>query len=334
MEDAGIKELKEFQFNATKLTYSLFTLLQGMELVRSKYGWKYEAQRTWSAEKKRQNSWSTGLSVAPSYLDLNPQLMGVDDLDLIRQGGEVEQLAYRGWITDMFALWEKPSRPNMRKAHKVGLLDASNLILPQVDAMGDLRLIRNDIAHNDAVVSKGAHNKCSVLKWFAAGEQIILNTDNVLDFLNHMGLLHQHVLIQENGSYTKGFGFFFHLNAHTNARVVSLRMQPGVANDSTDLLCLFRVVFSTGFYADLSYSTGLPSTAENWEYLYEVIAKTHITSDGNIEGPEVWICANASDLYAHSVRIEEQRQRGELVQDFPVPEGGFPGPWMQFAKSP
>lgn len=334
MEDAGIKELKEFQFNATKLTYSLFTLLQGMELVRSQYGWKYDAQRTWSAEEKRQNSWSTGLSVAPSYLDLNPQLMGVNDLDLIRQGGEVEQLAYRGWITGMFALWEKPSRSNMRKAHKAGFPDASNLILPEVDAMGDLRLIRNDISHNDAMASKGALNKCSVLKWFQAGERIILSTDHVLDFLNHMGILHQLVLIQENGSYTKGFGFSSHLNAHTNVRIVSLRMQPGVAKDSTEMLCLFRVVFSTGFYADLSYPTGLPSTDENWEYLYDVIAKTHITPDGNIEGPEAWICANASALYAHSVGTEDLRQKGELIPDFPVPEGGFPGPWMQFAKSP
>ena len=54
--------------------------------------------------------------------------------------------------------------------------------------MGDFRQIRHDLVHSGSA-TKEHSGKCRTLNWFKPGEQMILTTDHVLDFLNQMGFL-------------------------------------------------------------------------------------------------------------------------------------------------
>lgn len=326
-----------FHFNAIKLTYSLFALLQGMEHVRELNHPDHDARQNLSEEKKKELAWKQ-TTVTPSYLDIHPVLLGVYDLDLITRGGEVEQLAYHGWVAKMFALWENPSRGNLKMAFETELeLDKAhnptmNFIQPEITPMGDLRHIRHDIVHKDAIASEDETGKCQVLKWFKPGERIILTTDHILDFLHHMGLLYQMRCHKDGETYLHCVGFQHVLKQHSTVRIVSIRTGVGIASDSTELLCLFSIVYSNGFYASHCYSSGLPDTDKNQAYLQNLLDRTYLTPSGNLEGPEPWLCVKASDAYYNSVTWEEKRQKNEAVQDFPVPDGGFPGPWMRFLK--
>lgn len=336
-----------FHFDAVKITFSLFALLQGMEKVREMHRGSYDALQGLDAETRKTLAWSEGILVAPSYLDLHPNLSGVSNLDLISQGGDVEQLAYRGWVVGLYALWENPSRGDLKRAceTEMELANALNpelkFVHPQVTPMGDLRRIRNDIVHKGAVASVEETGKCQVLKWFKPGEQIVLNTDHVLDFLNHAGFLCStgtfRLVLNEDGAPVGCVSWWFPffesvLKRNSAVRIVSVRTEVDTARDSTELLCLFSIVYSNGFYASHCSSAGLPDTAENRAYLQSLLDGVYITPDGDMEGPERWLCVKASDAYYCSVIWEKKRRKGETVQDFPVPDGGFPGPWVKFRE--
>jgi hypothetical protein len=48
----------------------------------------------------------------------------------------------------------------------------------KVPVLGDIRLLRNDIVHHNAVATPRIA-KCEVLKWFAPGDHIQLNAERV-----------------------------------------------------------------------------------------------------------------------------------------------------------
>ena len=333
-----------FHFDVVKITFSLFTLLQGMEKVREMYRYLYDARQGLDAEKRKKLAWSTGLLVAPSYLDLHPDLAGVYNLDLIGQGNEVEQLAYRGWIEEVYALWEYPHRADLKLSCEVEgeLANALNpelkFIRPRITPMGDLRHIRNDLVHKGGVASVDETGKCQVLKWFKPGEQILLNTDHVLDFLHHMGMLNFSVGRDDAGAIVHIVGWSFSefdtlLKKCPTVRMISLRTAVEPARDSAELLCLLSIVYSNGFCVNHCRSTGLSDTETNRSSLERLLAEVYITPDGDLDGPLEWFRIKASDAYWSDVVGNEKRRKGEEVQDFPVPDGGFPGPWKQFRES-
>lgn len=336
-----------FHFDVVKITFSLFTLLQGMEKVREMYRHLYAARQGLDARKREELAWSEGLLVAPSYLDLQPHLSGVYNLDLIGQGNEVEQLAYRGWVEEVYALWESPHRADLKLACEVEgeLANALNpelkFIRPRVTPMGDLRHIRNDLVHKGGVASADETGKCQVLKWFEPGEKILLNTDHVLDFLHHMGMLNfsgGRTVTDDAGAIIHGVGWSFSefdtlLKKFPTVRMISLRTAVEPARNSDELLCLLSIVYSNGFCVNHCRSTGLSDTEANRTSLQHLLAETHITAEGDLDSPAEWLCIKAFEAYLSDVVGNEKRRKGEEVQDFPVPDGGFPGPWKQFRES-
>ena len=158
-----------FVYDVTKVTVALFYLLQGMEI----------ASRLYLKGEEEQGSEQIGMA-GPllSHLKTFPAVstMGAD---MLGPNGEAVQLAFKGWVADIYGIWEK-SRSGTRK------LLGDEGIRPEVDCMGDFRHIRHDLLHSGSA-TKEHSGKCRALKWFKPGEQIVLTTDHVLDFLNQMG---------------------------------------------------------------------------------------------------------------------------------------------------
>lgn len=160
-----------FLYAVTEVTAALFYLLQGVEIASCLY---LES----SEEQGSQQGYITGpvlshLRTFPAVSTTGPDMLGTN--------GEAVQLAFRGWVVDIYGKWEK-SRSETRK------LLGDKGIRPEVDCMGDFRHIRHDLIHNGSATNEHS-GKCKVLKWFKPGERMILTTDHIFDFLNQMGLI-------------------------------------------------------------------------------------------------------------------------------------------------
>ncbi len=133
-------------------------------------------------------------------LCISPCITNVRDDDLYGHDGVAAQMAYKGWVVALYdQLWEtRQQRTRHRNALKGSL--GEKAIRPQMDALGDLRHIRNDLLHNDGTARARHCGKCSTLEWFKAGERMIFGTRHVLDFLNQIGIL------SLNTGFTDGMG--------------------------------------------------------------------------------------------------------------------------------
>ena len=170
-------------YEINRATASLLCLLRGMESVR-------DYVLPWYNNLPEDQRSSIGSPVAPSYLATGPTLTGPSpDLnDSVGAGGETEQLAFTGWIEEVYnTIWEGQYRKQLADA-----LKSQGVVLDRVSnqALGDIRLIRNDLVHNRRIANRSA--ECEVLKWFGKGDRMSLRIAHVLDFLNHMGLLPGH----------------------------------------------------------------------------------------------------------------------------------------------
>jgi hypothetical protein len=88
----------------------------------------------------------------------------------------VTQLGHQ-WAVFVYAAWEHSFRPRLAEAWGRDLRDV------QIEAFGDLRRIRHDIVHNNAVASAAWTGKCTVLHWFKPGELIQINTEQAAEFM-------------------------------------------------------------------------------------------------------------------------------------------------------
>ena len=165
----GVDEIESgFLYDVNKATVALFYLLQGMEISSHVF---------------------EGSQVMPGVAAAGPRLCQLRTFpavstrgpDMLGPSGEAAQIALKGWLVDICNRWEKSRAKTRDLLGKEG-------ILVQVDCMGDLRHIRNDLIHS-GFATKEHSGKCEVLKWFKPGEQIVLTTDHVFDLLNQMGFI-------------------------------------------------------------------------------------------------------------------------------------------------
>ena len=118
-------------------------------------------------------------------LCLSPCLTGPADEDLYGPKGIASRVLYKGWIVEVYGIWENNYRNKIKEA-----FEGDRLIRPEIKALGDLRYIRNDLLHTEAgVASAERTGKCEVLNWFEPGDRITLEIRHVLDFLNQVGAL-------------------------------------------------------------------------------------------------------------------------------------------------
>ena len=160
-----------FFYDVTKATVALFYLLQGMEIASHAY-------ESSPCEKCRPQPTVEGPRL--THLKTFPAVT-TTGLDMMGPSGEACQLAYKGWVADIYDKWEKSRTKTLRLLGDEG-------IRPKVDCMGDFRHIRHDLIHSGSA-TKEHTGKCKVLRWFESGQQMILTTDHVFDFLNQMNLI-------------------------------------------------------------------------------------------------------------------------------------------------
>lgn len=124
----------------------------------------------------------------PTYPSLRgfPSLTGEPLFTRSAPGGPMEQTAFKGWISEVYDLWESHYRTQLR--HETDILPGA--IRPRQPVLGDLRHIRNNLLHN-GIARRGEAADRETLKWFAEGERMRLGVRHVLDFLNQMGWLHE-----------------------------------------------------------------------------------------------------------------------------------------------
>ena len=111
--------------------------------------------------------------------------------------GRMEQLAFKGWIAEVFDLWESVYRTQLK--HEIREL--RDAIRPRQQVLGDLRHIRNNLLHN-GTAKRGEAANCEILRWFTVGERMQMRLLHVFDFLNQMGWLNEDSLnfIAERGT--------------------------------------------------------------------------------------------------------------------------------------
>ena len=143
-------------------TAKLMYLLEGMESVRERHSGTFAAPRL-------------------SRSAVIPLASVVDTAAILVRDGEVEQLAYRGWIDEVLQINER-ARSEIQKVNP-------GWIRPENDAWGDLRKIRNDVVHEGGLPLENTLEKRLVLKWHYSGGHVRLTMDHVFDFLNQIGLM-------------------------------------------------------------------------------------------------------------------------------------------------
>ena len=113
-----------------------------------------------------------------------PTLTGEPLFRRTAPGGAMEQTAFRGWVSDVYDLWETRYRTQLKR----DMRDLSGAIRPRQDALGDLRHIRNNLLHR-GIAKRGEAASCEVLQWFNEGDRMQVRLANIFDFLNQMGWL-------------------------------------------------------------------------------------------------------------------------------------------------
>ena len=168
-------------YDIYRATAALMLLLEGMEAARQR---RAEFLQSVPLARRAQAAAPT-LYPMLSYIDIPISLHGAgfEPDEVLGLEGEAEQLAYRGWVERIYRIWESSHRADITRA-----IPGSDIIPPEIEALGDLRRIRNDLVHNRAVASREHSGKCRVLVWFASGVEMKLQMRHVLDFFNQLGL--------------------------------------------------------------------------------------------------------------------------------------------------
>jgi hypothetical protein len=99
---------------------------------------------------------------------------------LVARGGPIEIQLGRQWAVTVYTEWENTFRPRLAAAHGC---DPNEI---QVYVFGDLRRIRHDLLHNQAVSTRANSGSCDVLKWFPVGVQVIVTSDLIADFMGRV----------------------------------------------------------------------------------------------------------------------------------------------------
>jgi hypothetical protein len=92
---------------------------------------------------------------------------------LAAEGGLAEQRLGHQLIVFVYTIWDATYRPNLARSLSV----EPNAIEAQI--MGDLRLLRNDIVHNEGIADKSA--EATELRWFQRGEAILVRHQHVAE---------------------------------------------------------------------------------------------------------------------------------------------------------
>ena len=247
-------------------------------------------------------------------LCISPCIVNAPDEDLYGPSGAAAQMAYKGWVAEVFGLWENRLRNELKDSHGEGT------IRPEMDAFGDLRHIRNDLLHN-GTASTEESGKCSILNWFSPGDRIVFGTRHVFDFLNQTGVLS---LRLAHDSRSRSCTFDAHpdgdrlLNWTPRPRLVSVRTQTD-GKKADPLYKGVTVVFDNGLFCNVPFPL---ETERQWLAL----GNAAINGGGHL-------------VFADGTVVPSERLYSVAVdgQKPPKPDDGRPrlpvtGPWIKFRR--
>lgn len=306
-----------FQYEVCRSTASLLYVLQGMEAVRDTELLPYNQ---WTPAEQQYAACFPKLT----YVGVPLCLSGppFDPNDVLAREGEAEQLAFKGWVEDVYhRIWEGNYRETLREA-----FSSNGSIQPEMDALGDLRLIRNDLVHEHGVATQANTGKCAVLTWFEPGKPIVLGIRHVFDFLNQLGFMTRSPATKGDGAVVV-WTVFRPMEASLLERpvpkLVSLRVSMDSQLDGSSHHIL-SVVFENGVFANrlVTHPDDGTSASQRTE-LYE---RAHIDTAGDLHLPDGRV-VDREGLYRDAV--DALLGRGARVQG-----GGVPGPPIRFRRSP
>ena len=303
-------------YEVSRATASLMYLLQGMESARNSELPAYKALPP------AQKQFAACFPKLP-YVDVPLSLSGItfDLEELLKREGEAEQLAFKGWIEQVYnCIWESRYRNELKES-----LGGSDITRPQGDPIGDLRLIRNDLIHNGGVASVNNIGKCRTLKWFKPDESIILGMHHVFDFLNQMAFMSRDAGFHDDGanaSWSVFPGMEETLTNRPTPKLVSLRTTFDKELEDGSTWHVVSVVFENGVFVNIPVDC--PPDDRPLRTRIESINKTRIDKDGNVRFPN-GIVKDRVSLYREAVDA--------LLNRGPKLEGrGVPGPAFRFRR--
>ena len=300
-----------FLFEIDKTTVSLMFLLQSLELLRS------------SGTLPRVSFPTPGVTAYTGDMPrlplfgISPNFRGMDFNQLLECEGEAEQLAFKGWVEQIYNIaWESNYRNVVRDS-----FEGDGIIRPRIDAVGDLRLIRNDLIHT-GIASEENCGRCETLKWFDVGDSMVLGMRHVFDFLNQMGLMTTSLIIGENDAV-----FSWDLNSPDDNRrtrvitpkLVSIRTVVDRDRDTGQPLYMMSLVFEDGLFIQTTPEISditRPDASE--QECRDIFTSATIDENGDLKFSTL-TCTSAR-LYRWA--LDAERIRGPSM----------PGPAMQFRE--
>ena len=287
----------KLRYEVMEATSALMHLLQGAELVRVKPG-QEDVLRHDEGERRRFIPDTSLLNVTVAVEVPSSKNTGVID-----RGGLAEQLAFKGWVEQVYnIIWERTFRgdsyDNLQLPSDLQGRATLDKKRPTTDVVGEFRLIRNDLVHK-GVSTSGNAGKCTILQWFEPGDIMVLSTDHVFDFLNHMGFMTKsgaHDLAGSAARIMARRSLGGTNSGPTAKRIISVRQWQRNPEDGSEQH-FASVVFEDGVY--IHKEIGTPST--------------FVAAKGNVN-PALYDEAVSAllDQCASSVRV--------------------PGPWIAFSN--
>ena len=305
-----------FIYEVNRATASLMYLLQGMESVRNRELPSYD-----ELPPARRGSFPN--FAKPPGVDVPLVLSGksFDPHDVLDPEGEAEQLAFKGWVEQVYKhIWEAQYRNRLKDA-----LGDGDAIRPLAEPLGNFRLIRNDLIHNKGVASAGETGKCTLLRWFKPGDRIVLGMHHVFDFLNQMAFMNLVGGFVSGGPYATWSTIEVSENVlreRAVPRLVSSRVALDRRLDDGSVYYVVTVVFENGVFSRVPVRE--EPSERTWPEWIEFVNKTRIDEEGNLRlaGGRV---LHRQALYHESVEA--------LLNPGPNPDGIQDyGPWFQFRK--
>lgn len=298
----------EFLHEVTKTTALLMHLIAGIQ----------------TAYYKRRQVIS-GVEFTPpdvTGIDVFPLLMACNDRDLLGHECEAEQMAYKAWVLQIYNnIWESQSRCQFRKTS-----GDTHAIPWEIDALGDLRHIRNDLVHHNGIATEKQIGKCKILKWFKPTDKIVLGMRHVLDFLNHSGLLSRTTTLPGQTWYLKGDKRSL-LDKASTAKIISVRIEidkdPETGAPQFPMCVVFdNGVFCDGIHHPITFDEG-PTSQNKTQF----VKKVKIDENGNLIFPNCYLIY-AEPLYTFCVCPDDAGSND-------IRKTRMPGPAIKFrAPSP
>ena len=251
----------------------------------------------------------------PSYPPLRRFLTFIGEPwpDHCAPNGLMETAIGKWWVVEVYDLWENRYRSELQDAMvDQGIEDA---IRSESDALGDLRLIRNDLLHGGIATEDGAAS-CEVLRWFKEGDAIRIRLDQVFDFVNQIVTQLDRPGRARDGRLSCWSPIDPKTPTADPPRLVSVRpmYEPGLPSPfHFGLSAVFADAVSGVFHFGVSRSK-----AEQYAAAWP---KMRIDPWGDLELPGIAIIATASKLY--EAATSQRRIEGP----------GVPGPAFRFRRS-